>query len=90
MHAPNPNTLRARRKLAAKGWRFRKPSWTTYYRMGVELNKRLHPIRTFDEIALILGVTKQNAYTEAVLALGKSPSTSKPSPIRKHSLTHNS
>lgn len=46
------------------------PNWTTRYRLGVKLNKQMEHVMTLDEVAAELGITKQNAYTETVLALG--------------------
>ena len=48
----------------------RKYSWMERYRLGVELNRGVGGACTFEEIAAELGITKQNAYTEVVLALG--------------------
>lgn len=48
----------------------REPTWTERYKLGVQLNKELEPLCTFDELAVELGVSRQNAYTETVLALG--------------------
>ena len=49
----------------------RKPGFTECYRLGVTLSKELDPVCTYEQIAAAIGVTKQNAYTEVVLALGK-------------------
>ena len=46
------------------------PTWSQRYRLGVALNRELEGSRTYEEIAAELGITKQNAYTEVVLALG--------------------
>lgn len=46
------------------------PTWSERYKLGVELSKSLDPVRTFEEVGAELGITKQNAYTETVLALG--------------------
>lgn len=48
----------------------RSPSWSQRYRLGVELNKQMEHFATLQEVADELGITKQNAYTETVLALG--------------------
>ena len=48
----------------------RAPTWTEKYRLGVLLNKQMDPVCTLEEVAAELGITKQNAYTETVLALG--------------------
>jgi hypothetical protein len=45
--------------------------WQARYRIGVLLNKHLDPVCTLDELGAELGITRQNAYTESVLALGK-------------------
>lgn len=49
----------------------RPPNWTTYYDLGVQLNQKMKPWRTWEEVGDKLGITKQNAYTCGVLALGK-------------------
>lgn len=41
------------------------------YRIGAELARQLDPVKTYEEIAQELGISKQNAYTMTVLALGK-------------------
>lgn len=46
------------------------PNWSTRYRVGVALNKHLEHFCTLEELGAELGITKQNAYTESVLALG--------------------
>ena len=46
------------------------PTWTQRYRLGVKVNQHLEKNCTLQELAAELGVTKQNAYTESVLALG--------------------
>lgn len=46
------------------------PTWTQRYRLGSQLNLHMDHACTLDELAAELGVTKQNAHTEAVLALG--------------------
>lgn len=48
----------------------RAPSWTQRYRIGAALAKHMDPLCTLDQLGAALGVTKQNAYTESVLALG--------------------
>lgn len=45
--------------------------WTTYYRLGVIAQRQLPVFRSFEEVGRAVGVTKQNAYTEVVVALGK-------------------
>jgi hypothetical protein len=55
--------LRAAPDTAAPGWKAR-------YRLGVMLNKELEHYATLTEVAEELGITRQNAYTETVLALG--------------------
>ncbi|HWY76905.1 MAG TPA: hypothetical protein VN281_14885 [Verrucomicrobiae bacterium] len=51
----------------------RKPGFCLYYRLGVQLDRRLYNSRvlTLSEIGEIFGMTKQNAYTEVVVILGK-------------------
>lgn len=46
------------------------PSWSMRYRLGVLLNRDMDPTCTLEQIAAEFGITKQNAYTETVLALG--------------------
>lgn len=48
----------------------RRPSWTERHRLGVELSKHLDPVSTLEEVGQELGISKQNAYHESVLALG--------------------
>lgn len=48
----------------------KKASWTKRYRLGVALNRDMPHLMTLEEVAAELGITKQNAYTETVLALG--------------------
>ena len=45
-------------------------NWTTRYRVGVVLNRQMEAQCSLDQLAQELGITKQNAYTETVLALG--------------------
>ncbi len=46
-------------------------SWATRYRIGVACNKEMSHLMTLEEVAAELGITRQNAYTETCLALGK-------------------
>ena len=46
------------------------PNWTTRYQIGVQINKPMDCFCSLDEIASELGISRQNAYTETVLALG--------------------
>ncbi len=48
----------------------KQPSWTERYRLGVALNRQMEPVCTLAQVASELGITRQNAYTESVLALG--------------------
>ncbi|WP_421793435.1 hypothetical protein [Hydrocarboniphaga effusa] len=45
-------------------------SFKQKYSLGVELSRQLEPVCTLEELGAAIGVTKQNAYTESVLALG--------------------
>ncbi len=45
--------------------------YSRHYKLGVEMSKLLEPRCTLRELGDHLGITKQNAYTESVLALGK-------------------
>ncbi len=47
------------------------PTWRQRYLFGVALSQHLEPVCTLEEIGAELGITKQNAYTESVLALGR-------------------
>lgn len=53
-----------------RGVASRRPTWTERYRLGVEMNRHMDPICTLEELGAELGITRQNAYTETVLALG--------------------
>lgn len=46
------------------------PKFWERYRLGAAMAKHLDPLCTLDELGQALGVTRQNAYTEACLALG--------------------
>jgi hypothetical protein len=46
------------------------PGFTVRYQLGVELARHLDPVCGYEEIGAALGITKQNAYTETMLALG--------------------
>lgn len=48
-----------------------KPGWQTYYTIGHRAQKRLPKFKTLEEIGQELGISKQNAYTETLVALGK-------------------
>jgi hypothetical protein len=50
---------------------FRRPCWNTFYWLGVEANNLLEPVHSYVEIGRAFGVTKQNAFTECMVALGK-------------------
>lgn len=60
---PRPDRTTAPRRAKA--------GFATYYALGVRFAKYLEPHTTFEDIGAALGVTKQNAYTETVVALGK-------------------
>lgn len=49
----------------------RPPSWTACYRLGRAANQHVSHEHTLQEVADELGISKQNAYTESVVALGK-------------------
>lgn len=49
----------------------RGPTWTQLYKLGSAMNQHMDHCCTLQELGDALGVTKQNAYTESVLALGK-------------------
>ena len=63
-------SAKRRKELGIEPWRC-KPGFLTYYDLGVEVNKVLPKFKTLKECGRELGITKQNAYTESVLALGK-------------------
>lgn len=46
------------------------PGFADRVRLGVEASKHLDPNCSYEEIAAELGTTRQNAYTEVMLALG--------------------
>jgi len=48
----------------------RQPSYTELYRLGAEMNKFMEPVFTFEEIAAELGISKQRANYESIVALG--------------------
>ena len=45
--------------------------WSTYYRLGVEMQRRLEVQSTYAQIGTALGISTQTAYTVSVVALGK-------------------
>lgn len=47
------------------------PCWNTYYELGRQLSGQLRPERSLEAVGAAIGVTKQNAYTEVCVALGK-------------------
>ncbi len=47
------------------------PTFSNYLRIGVEFKSKLPAHKSFGEIGKALGITKQNAYTETIVALGK-------------------
>ena len=48
-----------------------RPTWTELHRLGSAMNKQLDHCCTLEELGKALGVTKQNAHHESVVALGK-------------------
>lgn len=48
-----------------------RPRFTECYRLGVAMSKHLEPVCTLEAVGAEFGITKQNAYTECALALGK-------------------
>lgn len=48
-----------------------KPTWAVYHRLGKQIASELDPNCTFQEIGDLLGISKQRAYHEAMVALGK-------------------
>jgi len=48
-----------------------RPGFRAYYRLGVSLSRQMRPNHSFVEIGRQLGITRQNAYTEVMVALGK-------------------
>lgn len=48
-----------------------KPSWSVYHGLGVEVASMLSPNYSYEQIGAELGISKQKAYHEAMLALGK-------------------
>ena len=49
----------------------RPPNYRQRYQLGAQVNQHMDKFCTLEELGAALGVTKQNAYTESVLALGK-------------------
>lgn len=47
------------------------PTWSQCYRLGAALSPQMEHNMTLDAVANELGITRQNAYTESVVALGK-------------------
>ena len=48
-----------------------RPTWNTYYDLGVKLMPLVPAHRSLEECGRAFGITKQNAYTEVAVALGK-------------------
>lgn len=48
-----------------------KPSWAVYHQLGEEAASKLDPNYTYEQIGTALGISKQKAYHEAMVALGK-------------------
>lgn len=48
-----------------------KPSWNSYHKLGEQIAVNIEPVRTFAEIGRTLGISKQKAYHECMVALGK-------------------
>ena len=64
--------MQVRRKYNHRRNPFRSEAgFATYYEIGVVAAKRLPAFHSYAEVGRELGITKQNAYTESVLALGK-------------------
>jgi hypothetical protein len=47
------------------------PTWSQCYRIGAALAPQIEHNMTLQEVADELEITRQNAYTESVVALGK-------------------
>ncbi len=48
-----------------------KPTWAFYHRLGEQYAAHLQPNYSFAEIGREIGVSKQKAYHECMVALGK-------------------
>lgn len=48
-----------------------RPSWAVYHQLGVTISRHLDPNHTYEEIGAAVGLSKQQAYHEAMVALGK-------------------
>ncbi len=48
-----------------------RPSWEVYHQLGEKFCQHLEPNFTFQEIGDNLGISKQKAYHECMVALGK-------------------
>lgn len=51
--------------------RLREPTVRELHRLGTQMMKELDTVATLDEIGRELGLTRQNAYHEVALTLGK-------------------
>ncbi len=47
------------------------PKWGLHYPLGVRLNRLMDPVCSLDQLGAEFCWTRQSAYTESVLALGK-------------------
>jgi len=59
---------KTRARLADKNL---KPSWQLYHDLGAALMLKIPAHRSFEEIGAVLGITKQMAWHETAVALGK-------------------
>lgn len=50
---------------------FRQPGFRTYYWLGVEASRELTPLESYSAIGKTVGLTPQNTYSAAMVALGK-------------------
>jgi hypothetical protein len=59
------------RKALRHSGRKLKPTWDTYYELGTRLMPLIPAHRSLEECGREFGISKQNAYTEVAIALGK-------------------
>jgi hypothetical protein len=67
------NPFKKKRRRPAMRYRLdlRRPCWETFYWLGIQTSKELTPWFTYADIGRATGLTKQNAYHECMVALGK-------------------
>lgn len=61
----------ANRRAGRDPWKFPKAGWLTYHQLGAEVARQLPKHCTLEKLGQAIGTSKQNAYHESVVALGK-------------------